>query len=295
MTQLQKTLEAKACSLYDYDRNIRDPKAIERWANEYCKYSDMVKANPDDDDAVDNKEIYFSALLLKFWNSINMLYTKTRTVGGASYDDFISIVYERIEYACKYRAWQKPGAKVNAQACINQAISTEVKNIYYRANLDKYRANSACNKTSIDTPLSENDDKDLTLADTFTDNSDMAYSFDSQFIIQRLIDDNNVIEAIIADIVDTKDCDKNEKISRNITDENGEMKKVVFTRSSFSARNVVNFLNNLPNDYSKYFSKKYKVKKEILDAGLNKISTSNNNKLYKYISSMQDKLRSIYA
>lgn len=295
MTQLQKTLEAKACLLYDYDRNTRDPKVIERWANEYCKYSDLVKADPNDEDAVDNKEIYFSALLLKFWNSINMLYTKTRTVGGASYDDFISTVYERIEYACKYRAWQRPGTKVNAQACINQAISTEVKNIYYRANLDKYKANSICHKVSIDDPLSESEDKDFTLADTFTDSTDMAYNFDNQFIIQRLIDDNNVIEAIIADIVDTEDCNKNEKVSRNITDEDGTTKKVTFTRSSFSARSVIGFLNNLPATYDKYFSKKYKVKKEILDASLDKISTSNNNKLYKYIGSMQNKLRRIYA
>lgn len=292
MNNIQSGLEVQAKRLYDYDRGKRDAKTIGRWADEYCRCLDELKGNPDDAGLIEDRDSYIAALMLKFWDCVGKLYTKTQSVGAYDYDDFISILYERINYACKYRAWQKPDSKINAQACINQAIATEVKNIFYCANLDKHKANSACNKISVDTPLA-GDDK-MTIADTLGE-CDPQTDSGVQYFVQSLLNRNSVTEAIIADVVAYGDCENEKKEICSYTDEGNQVRRSVKTHQIFSPRKTVQALNELPDSYVSYFVSKYEVKKEIAEACFKKIQNSGNPKLYKYISSFQDKLRAIAA
>lgn len=292
MNNIQSALEAQAKRLYDYDRNKRDAKIIERWADEYCRCLDELKINPNDRDLIGSRDSYIAALMLKFWDSVGKLYSKTISVGCYEYEDFISILYDRINYACKYRAWQKPDSKVNAQACINQAIATEVKNIFYRANLDKSKANSACNKVSMDTPIA-GDDK-MTIGDSLGE-YDPQMESDAQYLIQSLLNSNSVTEAMIADVVAHGDCENEKKESYSYTDEDGKVKRSIKIHSEFSRKKTARALNELSDEYVAYFVSKYAVKKEIAEACFKKIRNSDNQKLYKYIKSFQDKLGAIVA
>lgn len=290
MNNVQLGLEMQAKRLYDYDRKERNAKTIERWANEYCRCLDELKVNPNDRNLIRDRDSYIAALMLKFWDCVGKLYDKTKSVGCYEYEDFIGIMYERINYACKYRAWQKPDSKVNAQACINQAIATEVKNIFYRANLDKSKANSACNKISMDTPIA-GDDK-MTIVDTLGE-CDPQMESNVQYLVQSLLNRNNVTEAMIADVVAYGDCESDITERYSYVDKDNQVRRGTKTRQVFSPRKTVRALNELSDSYISYFISKYAVKKEIAETCFKKIRNSDNQKLYKYISSFQDKLRAV--
>lgn len=290
MSDIQSALEAQAKRLHDYDRGKRDAKTIERWANEYCRCLDELKISPNDRDLIRDRDSYIAALMLKFWDSVGKLYSKTISVGCYDYEDFISIVYDRINYACKYRAWQKPDSKVNAQACINQAIATEVKNIFYRANLDKSKANSACNKVSLDTPIAG--DGAMTVGDTLGE-YDPQIESNEQYLVQSLLNSNSVTEAIIADVVAYGDCENEKKEVYSYADGDGKFRRGAKSHREFSRKKTVRALNELTDGYLIYFVSKYSVKKEIAEACFKKILNSDNQKLYKYIKSFQDKLGSL--
>lgn len=297
ITQFKKELENRASFLDDYDRNYRSAAQITKWTDKYCELRDRLAADPYDYEALEQSDIYISALMLKFWDQIKMLYDKTRTVGHNEYEDFTSILYERIEYACKYRAWQKPDSKLNAQQCINMALSTEVKNIYYFANLDKNKANSAALQTSFDQPM-EGDEENQSLADITADEYATNYVADTgiQMTIQNCIDEGAYIEAIIYDTIAFGDCEKVTKETKTFVDENGEEYKTSIEHRDFWARKCIQYLSELPADYKSYFMNKYNITKvEAFDAVLERIRTSNNTRLYKYLEAAQNKLKTIYS
>ena len=85
-----------------------------------------------------NKEIYFAALVLKFWDQVANIYNKTKTA-GTTYDEAANVLMNCILTACDkdYRAWQK-NSKLNAQQCINQTIASRgIAYIMYESNLKK--------------------------------------------------------------------------------------------------------------------------------------------------------------
>ena len=88
--------------------------SIDELADAYC-------------DAVDNNNeelmnIYISALILRFWYTIDKMYKSNTVAPSLEYEDFFWWLYEAIEYACKYRGWRDPSKNLNAQQCINKCI-----------------------------------------------------------------------------------------------------------------------------------------------------------------------------
>ena len=78
-----------------------------------------------------------SALLLRYWYKNDPMYQKVKSCG---YDrnDVFNKIYECIEVACDYHAWQDPAKHTNAQACINQVLAGRgVPAMVYEANLQK--------------------------------------------------------------------------------------------------------------------------------------------------------------
>jgi hypothetical protein len=103
--------------------------SIDELADAYC-------------DAVDNsnealKNIYISALILRFWYTIDKMYKSNNVAPCLEYEDFFWWLYEAIEYACKYRGWRDPSKNLNAQQCINKCINTIKLQKYYNLRLDK--------------------------------------------------------------------------------------------------------------------------------------------------------------
>ena len=193
LTLYKKDLVAAAARLGNINDFERFPKNENLLAEGYIEYEtrrnetlDMLKKmdeNPDDysqeeyedlvyeaKDLERKMESYLAALLLRHWKDINNLYQKCKTCDSKNnIEDFSTIVYERVMYAFKYKAWLS-NPKLNAQQCINMAISTEVKNQMYFSNLQKNVINATAHTTSLDKTIgTSSDDRETTLADTIAD------------------------------------------------------------------------------------------------------------------------------
>ena len=230
-----------------------------------------------------NKNIYMSALILRFWYLINKMYVANPSL-GYSHADFLDVVVDGIYKACepRYRGWMNPDKKVNASQCLNMCITTKLRERYYFANLDKHRANQ--NTMSLETPLGGESEDGTTLADILEADEQPMYGDDSLYIVQEYVDKNKIIEAIILDSIAYQETyRKNKKVVKTV-DEFGNVEKHTEYSTEFWPYKLVQFVSQLPADYDKYFSKKYTVAPVKLDVALETIRKANKQKLYKYLS-----------
>ena len=259
-----------------YDTEGRE--VIQQMADGYC----LAKDTGDER----KKNMYISGLMLRFWYAINKIKEKS-PVQGLDYTDFMAWLHEAIEYACKYRAWQDPARKVNAQQAINQCIETIRMQKYYSFNLQKNKANF--NTMSLEVPAEE--DGKATLLDTLVDEdaaekARIAKGANAAIcLIQDHIDKNKIVEAIILDTIAFNDTQKVTKTVVQYINEDGEEQKRTQRTSEFYPFRCVQALNNLPDNYIAYFCKQYKVGEKELEAAVNTIRKANNKKLYSFIDS----------
>ena len=257
-----------------YSASGRD--VIQVMLDRYCE----AKDNNDER----NKNKYVAGLMLRFWYVISKLKERS-PIQGLDYTDFYAWLYEAIEYACKYRKWQDPANKVNAQQCINQCIETIRSQHYYDLNLQKNKAN--INTYSLETPL--DDDSKSTLLDTLVDEeaeelerqrdgNSAAYD-----LIQTCINKKKLVEAIILDTIAYNDVQKVTKTVVKGVDDEGNSYKHTRSTSEFWPYKCVQILSNLPDDYATYFCEHYNVITEELFAALGAIKKANNQKLYKFL------------
>ena len=261
--------------------------SIDELADAYC-------------DAVDNgdetlKDIYISALILRFWYTIDKMYKANSVAPSLEYEDFFWWLYEAIEYACKYRGWKDPSKRLNAQQCINKCIETIKLQKYYDLRLDKRKTVNHC--CSIDTPISGEGDEGKTLGDlleseeTFDDHSDDA----AIMLVQSYINRNKIIEAILLDNIAFNDVQKHFKKTIKTTNDNGEPIKYVEHSSEFWPYRLIQIVSKLPATYKSYFMRRYSIPEEKLVAVLDTVDRANNQKLYRYLDRTLAELRTSYA
>ena len=277
LTQFKSELESRARMAEGYARSVRDPKLVTLWADRYCEAMDKGDER--------GKDVYISALMLKSWDQLKKMYEKTKTAGMYSYEEYTSILCKCIMVACHYRAWQKPGSKTNAQACINQAIASRgVAEIMYDSNRDTKRAN--VNALSMDAPIDDSDGR-TTFAETIVDEGSGIEQTKERLAIegfvQHYIDDNKIIEAIIFDTIAFDDCFRDSKSVKTAETEEGETVKYVVRSSEFKKTECKRCLSSLPEDYDKYFFARYSVDKDALEASLKTLRASNDQKLSRFI------------
>lgn len=251
--------------------------------------------------AVDNgdavlKDIYISALILRFWFNIDKMYRSNSVAPSLDHEDFFWWLYEAIEYACKYRGWRDPDKKLNAQQCINKCIETIKLQKYYDLRLDKRKVVNNC--CSIDTPIGgEGDDTGKTLSDilesedNFTDHGDdMAIA-----LVQSYINRNKVIEAILLDNIAFNDVQRHFKKTVKTKNTKGEDIKYVEHSSEFWPYRLVQIVSKLPDTYKSYFMSRYEISEDKLEAILDVIDRANNQKLYRYLDKTLTELRASYS
>jgi hypothetical protein len=257
--------------------------SIDELADAYC-------------DAVDSgnetlKDIYISALVLRFWYAIDKMYKANNVAPSLEYEDFFWWLYEAIEYACKYRGWRDADKKLNAQQCINKCIETIKLQKYYNLRLDK---NKTVNFTvSMDAPIGgDNDDKAMTIGDmleaeeTWDDHS----RDDVMILVQNYINRDKIVEAILIDNIAFNDVQRYYK--QTIKTETGKYTDV---SSEFHPYRLVQIVSKLPKEYKYEFMHKYKISEEKLDAVLAYVDKSNNQRLYKLLRNCLAELRTSYA
>lgn len=269
----------------NYEAKGRD--VIQIMADGYC----LAKDTGDER----RKNMYIAGLMLRFWYVISKLKVRS-PIQGLDYIDFMGWLYEAIEYACKYRAWQKPEKKTNAQQAINKCIETIRVQKYYDLNLQKNRAN--INTYSLDAELDS--DGKTTLLDTLVDEGTCASTAATEdtesvhHLIQMYINKKKLVEAIILDTIAFNDTQKTTKKTIKGVDAEGNTYKYTQHSSEFWPFRCVQILSNLPENYAEYFHKNYSVPTVELEAALNAIRTANNQKLYRFLSKTLTTARDIY-
>ena len=262
--------------------------SIDELADAYC-------------DAVDNgdealKNIYISALILRFWYTIDKMYKANTVAPSLEYEDFFWWLYEAIEYACKYRGWRDTTKNLNAQQCINKCIDTIKLQKYYDLRLDKRKVvNHTC---SIDAPIGgDGDDASKTIGDMLEAEGecDDHSADDIIYLVQSYIDRNKIIEAILIDNIVNNDVQKHFKKTIKTTTADGETVRYTEHSSEFWPYRLIQIVSKLSNDYKSYFMGKYNISEEKLSAILEVIDKANNQKLYRYLRSTLNELRKAYS
>lgn len=262
--------------------------SIDELADAYC-------------DAVDSgnstlKDIYISALILRYWYTIDKMYRANKVAPTLEHEDFFWWLYEAIEYACKYRGWRDPSKNLNAQQCIYKCIETIKLQKYYYLRLDKRKVANCC--TSLDTPIGgEGDNANKTIADMLDSEEyvDDHSDGDAISLVQSYINRNKIIEAILIDNIAFNDVQKRFKKTVKTVNADGDPLKYVEHSSEFWPYKLVQIVSQLPKSYKTSFMDRYNISEEKLDAVLNIIDKANNQKLYKYLKSTIEDLKVSYS
>ena len=194
----------------------------------------------------------------------------------------------------KNRKWQDKNSKSHAGTYIIQILNTRFKAAaYYESNLAMHKANY--NTIDLDAEIENSDGNTVTRLDLLeSDLPTPAEQFnDTNSIIQSLLDDNKIVEAIITETIAYNDCVKTNKKTVVDTDAEGNETKRTLVTTSFWPFKVVKILSNLPVNYAETFEASYNVDKNKLQIGIDKIKNSNNQKLYDYLEKTQNYLRTI--
>jgi uncharacterized protein YktA (UPF0223 family) len=275
-----------------YARRLSQPYesySIDELADAYCDATDTENETL--------KNIYISALILRFWHKIDKMYKSNTVAPCLEYEDFFWWLYEAIEYACKYRGWRDATKNLNAQQCINKCINTIQLQKYYNLRLDKNKAVNFC--TSMDAPIcgGEGDDQTKTLADTLESEEYVDdHSSDAVImLVQSYINRNKIIEAIIIDNIAFNDVQRHFKKVVKTTNSEGEAIKYTEHSSEFWSYKLIQIVSKLPESYKRTFLQKYRISEEKLTAVLDTIDKSPNTKLYKYLDKTLAELKVSYA
>lgn len=267
--------------------------SIDELANAYC---DAV-----DSDNAQLKDIYISALILRFWFNIDKMYRSNTVAPSLDREDFFWWLYDAIEYACKYRGWRDPNKNLNAQQCINKCIETIKLQKYYDLRLDKRKAINYC--VSMDEPMvgatltgsnpgeSKTVGEMLESEETVDDHS----TDDVILLVQSYINRNKIIEAIIIDSIAFNDVQRHFKKTVKTKNYKGEDIKYVEHSGEFWPYKLVQIVSKLPDTYKKSFMERYSISEEKLTTVLDTISNTNNQKLYKYLDRTLAELKVSYA
>lgn len=261
---------------------------IDELADAYC---DAV-----DTDNSTLKDIYISALILRFWYTIDKMYKSNTVAPCLEYEDFFWWLYEAIEYACKYRGWKDPTKNLNAKQCINKCIDTIKLQKYYDLRLDKKKAVNYC--VSMDTPIcGDGDDTERTLADTLEDEDSGIDTSTGAVIslVQSYINRNKIIEAILIDNIAFNDVQKHDKKVIKTTNAEGETYRYTEHSSEFWPYKLVQIVSKLPETYKKTFMERYNISEEKLSAVLKVIDKSTNQKIYRWLDHCLAELKVSYA
>ena len=257
--------------------------SIDELADAYCDAVDTGNA--------ELKDIYISALVLRFWYTIDKMYKANTVAPSLEYEDFFWWLYEAIEYACKYRGWRDPDKKLNAQQCINKCIDTIKLQKYYDLRLDKRKAvNHSC---SIETPLGGEGNEGKTIGDMLESEEyvDDHSSDDAVLLVQSYIDRNKIIEAILLDNIAFNDVQRYFKKTVKTKNAQGEEIKYVEHSSEFWPYRLIQIVSKLPDSYKSYFLARYDISEEKLSSILDIIDRANNQKLYRYLDKTLAELR----
>lgn len=243
------------------------------------------------------RDLCAAGLMCRYWS----VFTKAKVGFEEEYDTKISYGWEAIEYALKYKAWQNPEKKVNADQAVKQCIHTIFLQHNYNANLDKSKANYDHDSLDVEMADIYGGDSKMTLGDTIVDEDELELkaqyegSEAARSMVQLYIDKKKLVEAIILDTIAFNETDRVKKETTYTVDENGKKKKLTQTYKEFWPFKCVQILSKLPTSYADYFGNTYNVNPAELDKALASVRAATNQKLYKYLDRTLADAKSVFT
>lgn len=267
--------------------------SIDELADAYCDAVDTNNAAL--------KDIYISALILRFWFNIDKMYRSNTVAPTLEHEDFFWWLYEAIEYACKYRGWRDPEKNLNAQQCINKCIETIKLQKYYNLRLDKRKAANYC--CSMEEPMvgatssASNPGESKTVGEMLEaeEDYDDHSADDVMMLVQSYINRNKIVEAIIIDSIAFNDVNRYYKKTIKTKSCDGKDYKYVEHSSEFWPFRLVQLLNGLSAEDKAMFARRYSISGSKLAACFEALSKMNNQKIYRLIDRTLSELRATYV
>ena len=216
------------------------------------------------------KNMYMSALIVRYWHMVPYLYNKSSGSVTSVYD-VIEWVYDGIERACHYEAWNDVTKDVHkdpkgAEKCINQAITSSRMKFYGYTN--KQRRSNNYSLLSLDEQINDKGETRYSVAGECDDDVN---SFELDDEIKRLAHQGNVVEALILDAILFQDTflvsSKKGKYIKTHDEDGNELDTDMRRKEvKFSKTLLYNHLRNMDDKFIKYFCERYDFNTESLMA-----------------------------
>ena len=226
LSDLYQVFKQKACQIPNFVEGKKEDVEydIDILANAY------VKAIDERDES--KKDMYFSALILRYWH---MIFYFKNCSPNVDMDEIFSWISDGIQKAAKYRSWLKDpkliGHRKSAEKCINQTITSMRAQFYTLSNAVKRKQEFLDDYKVFLDSLEERE------AETYLGVEENLYPVDVN-IVQSLLKDNKLLDGVIVDLIMNGDC-----VSKKL-----------------SVTKLIKELTSLNGAYFDYFKNKYEVK-----------------------------------
>ena len=212
------------------------------------------------------KNGYFSAIVLKKWGYIGKHYINSKS-SGFSIEQCYDMVLDAVMYILKMRKWLDPNNKLygdkNApDKCLNRCIFSARQRDYYLSNRDKRKYNYG--NVSLEYIVDNVVDHTDVLGDDFSypnEDNNMFINVTLKNIVQKMIKNNRVLEALIIDNIVNDDC-YTSKVETKKIDNGYEIQKFKNYNEEFKFGKLVNNLYNYDVGTIKRICSMYSISEE---------------------------------
>lgn len=241
-----------------YASGLGDYQAISKTdlANGYCdaeESHDEIKMNQ-----------YYAALVLRYWYKIYE-WNSTSKSSKLEIEEFSSWICDALNIAFRYKSWRNPKDKLyhdpnGPDKVINRCLFS-IRNYYYQQfNKDKRKLNYTCD--SIENQVDGfGDSADAICSGATTESLDSTYT--CKDVIQYLINNSKLVEAIVLDGICFQDSIKDGEINRH--------------------KLIKHMLGSNCSSYKEYFIKNYVVDEKQFNEVMDTISKMPNQKANKCV------------
>ncbi len=230
-------------------------------------------------------EAYLSALMIRYWHMVSILYNNSKTL-NIELSDMVDWMYEAFQKAFHYSSWvdetkaiSKEGRRA-AEKAFNQCL-TSIRQYYIKnLNQNKRRIHTGNYIVSYDNGMSfgDNDDDNVTFKDAFASDNDTKPTIESE-LINLLVKKGKYFDAFVVDGIINQNSfvDKPKEICYTDVDEDGNevVVKDTIKVPEFSRKKLASHLSTLDDKFVNYFSSKYKISKRKVAGAVNTLKKYN--------------------
>ena len=154
-------------------------------------------------------DVYFSALMVRYWHMIAKIYDKVKGY-GVDVESVVTILYQSIAKAIKYQSWLNTEKYISkssqgAEKVINQCITSTVANYIKALNVNKVKMlndSVSLDDTENQIQIYENDDYKAVSG--------------CGMLISKLIEKKKYLDALVIDMISFKDYSTKKSLQEGV-------------------------------------------------------------------------------